>query len=204
MSTSSEIKGIGDGAPDGWVIEEYVVPMPKRLDDILTEVRTILQRGRVQTVRLANGHPITFTRFVKQDEAAQKLKEEEVGGVGLGDVARNVIMDEYALPPDSSSLQAFLYMMLSVEARRLHLTHIGTGSNTRLFEWLGIDRIAYGSIENIGGAEIVRDGEIPDDILIFFGSPYRSGRIDQITYAIKVHMFLEGEDLPEEEDGSET
>jgi hypothetical protein len=196
----NDVKGIGDEAPEGWVIEEYEVPMPGTLGEIMETLKSVLGQGKVQSVSLKLGHPISFTRFVKQAEATQKRRETESGGMQLGDVARNVQMEEY----NGSKLQGgpteiFFDMLLALEARRLHLSHIGVGPETRLFDWLGIDKVAYGGIENLGGAPLQRDKSIPDEILVLFGSPYRNARIDQITYAIKSHMFLPGEDLPKEE-----
>jgi hypothetical protein len=199
------VKGIGDEAPEGWVLEEYEAPMPKNLGEILDTVKSVLQQGKVQSVKLELGHPITFTKFVKQTEATQRRREEEEGGMGLGEVARNIQMEEYAgSKVHGGPTEILVDMLLGLEARRLHLSHIGVGPETRLFDWLSIDKVAYGGIENLGGAPLVRDKSIPDEVLILFGSPYRSARTDQVTYATKSHMFLPGEDLPEEDkDGQE-
>jgi hypothetical protein len=201
----NEVKGIGDEAPEGWVLEEYEVPMPGGLQEILDTVKSVLQQRKVQSVLLKLGCPITFTRMVKQDEATQRRREEDEGGMKLGDVARNVQMEEYSGSKiHGGPTEILVDMLLGLEARRLHLSYIGVGPETRLFDWLSIDKVAYGGIENLGGAPLVRDKSIPDEVLILFGSPYRAARIDQVTYATKSHMFLPGEDLPEEDkDGQE-
>jgi len=201
----NDVKGIGDEAPEGWVLEEYEVPMPTGLQEILDTIRSVLGQGKVQSVHLQLGHPITFTRLVKQAEATQKRRSEEEGSMELGDVARNVQMEEYTGSKiHGGPTEIFFDMLLGLEARRLHLSHIGVGPETRLFDWLGIDKVAYGGIENLGGAPLRKDKSIPDEVLILFGSPYRNARVDQVTYAVKSHMFLPGEDLPEEEkDGQE-
>ena len=197
----NEVKGIGDGAPEGWVLEEYEAFMPGTLQEILDTIKGVLKQGRVQTVSLKLGCPLLYTRLVEQDKATQKRREENEGGMQLGDVVRNVQLDEY----DGSKLhdgspEIFFDMLLGLEARRLHLSYIGVGPETRFFDWLQIDKVAYGGIENLGGAPLVRDKDIPDEALIIFGSPYRAARVDQVTYAIKSHMFLLGEDLIKEKE----
>lgn len=195
----NDVKGIGDEAPEGWVLEEYETPMPGGLQEILEAVKGVLQQGKVQSVELRLGHPIRFTRLVKQAEATQKRRQEAEGDMQLGEVVRNIQLEEFPFNRSSTPAQTFFKMLLALEARRLHLSHIGVGPETRLFDWLGIDKVAYGGIENLGGAPLMRDKNLPDEALILFGSPYRAARIDQVTYAIKNHMFLAGEDLPEEE-----
>jgi hypothetical protein len=194
----NDVKGIADEAPEGWVLEEYEIAMPKSLQDIIDAVQDVLQLRRVQSVSLKLGCPIRYTRFVKQDEATQKRREEVEGGMQLGEVVRNIQLEEFPFQKETSAPQTFLHMLLALEVRRLHLAFIGIGPESRLFDWMGIDKVAYGGIENLGGATLVRDKNLPDESLIMFGSPYQHARIDQVTYAIKSHMFLEGEDLPEE------
>ncbi len=201
----NEVKGIGDEAPEGWVIEEYEIPLPATLREILSTIESVLKQGKVQTVNLKLGHPLVFTRFVRQDEATQKRRGENEGGIQLGDVVRNVQLEEYnGSKLHGGPTEIFFDMLLGLEARRLHLSHIGVGPETRLFDWLDIDKVAYGGIENLGGAPLVRDKDIPDEVLVIFGSPYRSARADQVTYAVKSYMFLPGEDLTKEaKDGQE-
>ena len=119
--------------------------------------------------------------------------------MALGEAVRNIQLEEFPFDSKVQSSQTFFQMLLALEARRLHLAFIGIGPESRLFDWLGIDKVAYGGIENLGGAPLVRDKELPDEALIMFGSPYRSARVDQVTYAIKSHMFMAGEDLSKEE-----
>lgn len=194
----TQLKGIGEDAPDGWVIEEFEVPMPGNLQDILEAIKGVLKQGKIQSVMLELGKPIRFTRFVKQEESRGRRRQEQEGGMSLGDVARNVQLEEY-VGQGTTPPEIFFDMLLQLEARRLHLTHIGVGPDTRFFDWMGIDKVAYGAIENLGGAELVKDKGIPDERLIFFGSPYRQGRTDQITYALVHHLFLEEADLHKEE-----
>lgn len=185
----SEVKGIGDEAPEGWVVEEYEIPLPPGLQAILETIKSILQQGRVQSILLRLGRPIVFTKMVKETEATQKRQVEEQGGMSLGEVARNVKMEEFvSRGSPKNPAELMLEMALGLEVRRLHLTHIGVGVETRFFEWIGADPVAYGGIENLGGARLVRDSDIPDDVVIIFGSPYRQARVDQITYALKSHM----------------
>jgi hypothetical protein len=195
----TQFKGIGEDAPEGWVVEEFEVPLPSNLQDIVEALKVVLKQGKVQSVSLELGKPIRYTRFVKQDEAQGRCRQEQQSGMNLGDVARNVYLEEYSDVGGYTPAEILLRMMLQLEARRLHLTHIGVGPNTRMFDWLGIDKVAYGAIENLGGAELVRDKDIPDERLVFFGSPQHQGRTDQITYGLIHHLFLEKEDTSSQE-----
>lgn len=197
----TQVKGIGDDAPEGWVLEEYEVPMPKGLRSILEAVRNVLELGKVQSVHLEMGRPIVFTRLVKESEAEEKRQIEKAGDATLGDMARNILMEEYS-GRMTKPFAIFFDMLLALSARRLHLTHIGVGPETRLFEWLGIDPIAYGGITYFAGAEVVRDGSLPDDSLIFFSGRRAGGRIDQSTFALRCHM-LTSEDLEQEDDNGQ-
>lgn len=192
----SEAKGIGDGAPAGWVLEEYKIPLESDLESILESIRSILKQGKVQSVHLSLGKPIVYTKLVRVEESTQKRVVEEEGSMQLGEVARNVQMEEY-WGSKTSAEEIFLDMLLGLEARRLHLAYIGVGQQTRFFDWIGVDKVAYGGIEYLGGAQLVRDGSIPDETIIFFGSPSLPPRVDQVTYAIKCYMFLKEADLPE-------
>jgi hypothetical protein len=192
------VSGIGDGAPDGWVLEEYEVPMPGGLGEILDAIKAVLRLGRVQSLELQMDKPIRYTRLVKESEATQDRVVKETGAMQLGEVARNVTMEEYS-GTKKAPTEIFFDLLLAMTSRRLHLSFIGVGANTRMFSWMGLDSIAYGGIERIGGARLVRDGSIPDDNLILFGSPHNNARIDQLTYAIKAQMFME-EDLEKDDE----
>lgn len=200
-----DVKGIGDGAPEGWVIEEQEVVLPKGLSAIMEAIRSILQLGRVQTLSLELDSPIRFTRLVPQGEAVQRERKRSAEEMCLGEVARNIHLAEYnGSKINRGPTEIFFDMLLGIEARRLHLSHIGVGSIEHFLDWMGLDKIAHGGIAHLGGVSFVQDKDIPDNRLIFFGSPYRRARIDQITYALTHHMFVPDEDLnpvKEPEDG---
>lgn len=168
--------------------------MPKGLQEVLDAIKTVLQQGKVQSVTLELGKPIRFTRMVKEGEATGRRRQEAESEAKLGDIARNVQLEEYG-GKGKTPTEIFFEALLGLEARRLHLTHIGVGPQTRMFDWLGIDKVAYGAIENLGGASLVRDTGIPDDRMIFFGSPFKNARTDQITYALILHLFKPEEDI---------
>jgi len=197
---SEDIKGIGDsGAPEGWVIVEKEEPMPPGgIDPVLESMRAILSQKRIQSIKLELGKPIRYTRFVPRSEAEQQERVEEKAGMQLGEIARNVMMEEYT-GKEELPAKILVDLMLQIESRHLFLSYVGVGAESRLITWLGLDPIAYGGIGNLCGVPLRRDRDVPDNVLIFLGSPYRSARMDQVTYAIKAHMFLPGEDLPAEE-----
>ena len=185
----TRVKGLGDDAPEGWALEEFEVPLPKRLDDIVTTIRQVLSQGRVQSLRLELGHPIAFSRFVKDDEVSQKREKEKEGALSLGAMARNVDMEEYVgSKAQGEPAEIFLDMLLYLSARRLCLTHVGVGYESCIFTWLGLDPVAYGGLTHVGGAEFVRDSDIPDDVMIFFASRTAFARVDQVVFALTYRM----------------
>lgn len=199
----AQIKGIGDDAPEGWILEEFEMPMPKGLSSIVETLKDILKQGKVHSIHLKLGQPIIYTRFIRESEAEEKRTVERLGDANLADVARNVSMTEYASA--GASCGDFFSMLLALSARRLHLTHIGIGTESRFFEWLLIDPIAYAGLTHLAGAELIQEEDLPNESVVFFAGPQRSGRIDQITYALKCYMpTLEELQQGEANDGQES
>ena len=196
------VGGLGDDAPDGWVLEQYEVPLPKGRGQILAALEAVLRQSKVQSIKVELGKPIAFTRFVREADAQAHRQREDEGGMTLGETARNVMMEEYLPKNGDGSKETFIAMLLAIAARRLHLTHIGVGVETKFFDWLHLDRIIFGGIENIAGVELRRDREIPDDNMIFFAGPQKGGRLDQSTYALKCHLLVV-EETDEQEDAGQ-
>ncbi len=192
----SQITGIGDGAPEGWVLDEFKAPLPKGLKHIIAAIQDILKLGRIQSLHLELGKPIVYTRFIPEDESSVNHREFMKENANPGDVARNILMDEYS--EGSNPQEIFFGMLLALSARRFYLTHIGIGIESRFFTWMGLDYAAYGGIEHLAGAKIMRDSELPNDVIIFYGGRRQGGHLDQAKYALKCYMFLE-EDLQQEE-----
>jgi len=190
----SEIKGIGEEAPEGWVLEEFEIPMPQGLGNILQTIKDVLKQGRVYSLKLEMKKPITYQKFVEEHEAQVVREAREAGMMSLGAVSRNVRMDEMT-PWDGQHFRyasgILISAMLALEARKLHLTHIGLSSGSDFVQWMGMNPMTYGDIEYLGGAEIVRDPDIPDHAVLFFGGQYRAGRVDQISMCFKYDLYME-------------
>ena len=196
---SDQVKGIGDEAPQGWALEESSVPMPKGLSKIMDTVREIFSMWKIHSLRMEVGKPISFTRFVKEEEAARTKQLEEEGAFCLGDLVRNVTMEEYEIGEGKrvTSREMFIDMLLGIAARRLHLTHIGLGPESLFFKWMDIDHLAYGGMTHFAGAEIVRDKQVPPDVLLILGSMAKNSRLEDTTFVLKGHMHIL--DLEEED-----
>jgi hypothetical protein len=189
------MSGIGEEQHPGWVLKTFEVFMPKGMKAILEAIKDILSKGKVQSVVLELGRPITYTQMVQ--ETNEPLAE--VGGMKLGDVSRNVQMEEYTPSADlEDNLLAWHRMWLSIALRGLYVTHIGVGPQTRLFHWLGLDPMVYGGLTQMYGADLVVDKEFAADIVVLFAGPQVGGRVEGITYAMKCHLLTE-EDLEQEE-----
>lgn len=183
-----DMGGLGDDAPDGWVMERCEIPLPKNRRAILEQLDSVLKQPKVQSIKIELGKPIVFSRFIRESEARQE--EQLSGQMGLGELARNIHMEEYE--PVGDGLASMFSMMMAVAIRRLHLTHIGLGVDSLFFDWLELDLLMFGGINFIGGAALVRDSEIPNDVMIFFAGHQRAGRVDEATYALKCHMLVRG------------
>ena len=189
------MRGIGEEENPGWTLQTFEAFMPKGLKAILDAIRDILQKGKVQSLSLEVGKPITYTQWVEGGP------REAPVGMTLGDVARNVQMEEYNCPVKEPAVFHWTRMFLSIALRGLYVTHIGIGPETRFFRWLGVDEMTYGGLTQVFGAEIVRDKQIESDIVVLFAGPIQGGRPDNVTYALKHHLFsiddLEQEELNE-------
>lgn len=194
------IKGLADDAPEGWVLQSYQVPRPKGLKGIMDAVESILKQKAVQSLTVEMGKPIEFTRLVRADEAEEARAVASVGSMSLGDVARNVPLQEVLPKEGRGPHETFFEMVLAISNRGLHVTHIGLGGETRFFEWLGVDPLAYGGITFFAGAEVVRDTGLPADNMILFAGPKVGGRADEITFALKCHLTIQDDLVAEEID----
>jgi len=189
------MKGIGEEQNPGWVLQTFEVYMPKGLKSILDALREILQKGKVQTLTLEVGRPIVYTQMV---EAGPETPKELPTAMSVGEVARNVQMEEYVSANEKeSNLQAWFRMFLSISLRNLYVTHIGIGPETRLFKWLGLDEMTYGGLTQMFGAELSRDKQLGSEIVVLFAGPIQGGRPEAVSYALK-HFLFTPEDLKQE------
>ena len=187
---SDQLRGLGDDAPQGWMLQQYEVPQPKGISAIMETLKEILGLGKVQSLLVELGKPVVFTRFVKEEEADRARQVEEQGAASLGDVARNVSMEEYSgRRQNGRPEEIFIDMLMGVSARRLSLTHIGLGPETRFFKWMDLDEMAYGGIAQFAGAEVIRDKDIPDEIMLLFAGPRAGGKPEEATFILKCHLF---------------
>lgn len=190
-----QIRGLGDESPRGWVLEHFELPLPKGISNILNTIRDVLTLGQVQTLQIDIGCPLRYSRLVRETEAQQKQQEEREGAASLGSIARNIFMEEYSGTRLHGGPTEILFdMFLGISARQLYLTHIGIGVASQFFDWMSMDPIAYGGIDRLGGAQLVRDSDIPDNTLIMFAGPYAAGQADQATYALTCRMIFPGGD----------
>lgn len=189
------MKGIGEEQNPGWTLQTFEVYMPKGMKAILDAIRDILNKGKIQTLTLEVGRPITYSQFV---EAGPETPKDLPAVMTLGEVARNVQMEEYSFGGRETNLQAWFKMFLAISLRGLYVTHIGIGPETRLFKWLGLDEMTYGGLTQLCGAEISRDKLLGSEIMVLFAGPIQGGRPEAITYALK-HFLFTPEDLKQEE-----
>lgn len=198
------VKGIGDEAPVGFVLECFERPMPRGLKDILVEIENILKEGMVQSVSLKLDGPILYERLVKESDSEGREGHSD-SQMTLGDIARNVPLIECGLlsrGQDRTADSTWINLFLALSIRGLYPTHLGLGAQTRLFDCLKLDELKYGSIETFFGSQIVRDNHIPDDIGIVFAGLVPGGRLEQIAMGFRVHLYVE-EDYKNERDTKE-
>jgi hypothetical protein len=182
--------GIGEGSYDGWVLEQYEVSLPKSRKAILSSISEILKAKRIQQVVLEMGKPIIFKKWVKGEES------KEPGEVTIGQIARNVNMEELDDISSSNPKPSFyvhsaeiVRVLLAISARNMFLTHVGLSPDSEFFNWLAVDKSAYGGITNFGGALLLEDVDIPPDAALFCASYHRGGNIEQIGLVIKLSLF---------------
>jgi len=190
------MKGLGEEQHPGWTLQTFEVFMPKGLSAILDTIKDILLKGKVQTLMMEVGRPIIYTQMMEASEAA--VPKDLPAGMTLGDVSRNVHMEEYVGELPRLTAEVLQKMFLIISLRGLYVTHIGIGPETRFFRWLGVDEMIYGGLTQVFGAELVRDKQLGSDIMILFAGPVQGGQPEAVTFALKHHLFL-AEDLLQEE-----
>jgi hypothetical protein len=185
------VRGLGEGGdPEGFVLQKFSVPLPSGMSAILSAIKDALSLGRVQSLLLELGKPIVGTRYVPEVEAEEEHRVESEGAMSLGEVSRNVPMEEYNGSKSESSPEEILVdVMMGLSVRRLVVTHIGLGPETRFFQWLGVDPLVYGGIGRFMGAEVGRDKSVPDDVLLLYASHRVGGRLEDVSLILKCHMF---------------
>jgi hypothetical protein len=198
-------KGLGDEAPDGWVMIDESVPLPKSKKEILAAISDVLAKSKVQWVHVELGKPINYGRFVLEKEAKQVQYKDELEQISVGAIIRNLPMEETEAV-DSFGVHANHYvlinMFLAISLRGLHVTHIGLGRETHFLEWMGWDPIQTGGITHYCGAKLVRDSEIPNEVIVLICGPRPADRLDQAVYCLKGFMPME-EHYEQGTDGSD-
>jgi len=148
------------------------VARPEGREAIVEAIRNILAEGGVHSITVSADHPIRYRQW------AEGAEQE----ITAGDVARNVPMMEIFR---SDSRETFLGAFASAAARGLHITHIGVGTSTAFWEWLGLDGLLMVGTEFFCGASIVHDESIPEHSVLFFIGPYQDGRLEDVTKILR-------------------
>jgi len=150
-------------------------PAPSSVGNILEAVRQILTHGKdVHSVNMEVGLPIRYK--VWEDG-------EGDGGMSVGALARNVELEEvYEGTPEQTLLRAFTLAAL----HGLYITHIGVGTRTMLWEWLGLDQAVHGRMGMFMNAQIGRDSDIPNEIVLMFAGPFQDGLLEDTKIGYKI------------------
>lgn len=149
-------------------------PNPPSVDNIVAAVRRILTSvPDIQELRMHVGAPIRYEYF----------SDEPYAGMTVGEAARNVDLEEiHEETPRATILQVFLLAAL----HGLYVTQIGVGSRPLLWSWLGEDERIHGRAELFMNTPLLRDPDIPNEIMIFFAGPLSDGRLEHARTAYKV------------------
>lgn len=152
------------------------VPFPasSTVSGILEAMREILSgEDDVHSVTLEVGLPIRYQVWADGSPLV------------AGDAAQTVKMEEIveATPHET------IYRVFTLSAlRSAHITHIGIGPASRLWSWLGLDEAVHRQLRTYLGAELLPDANIPNEVAIFFVSPFRDGALEDARTAYKVQL----------------
>lgn len=163
--------------------------LPGNIDGILERIREILMMGRVQTLRLALGEPLTYQRMVLPGE--ERLPSEDPQGfaeLDILDVVRNVEMEEFnesyasvlagnAETPHQLLVQMFLYM----NVKGLEVTHLVVPVNTEFWMWIKSPM----ALERFLGARVEITRSLNKDVFLICGARSKVATIAEIVFVLK-------------------
>jgi hypothetical protein len=168
------------------------VELPTTIDGIVEAVRSILNKGSVQSVTIKDGEPIVYQRMVAPGEEGvpQDPLEEWTSDVTLKDMYRNVEMEEFSLREqglEGASPQTIMFWAIYyIEHENLIPVYLLVSKDSDLWPWLGLSRRQGKKLERFMGLKIERDEAIPPDAAVVFGADYQGAGVTEVRFALKV------------------
>ncbi|CAB4131195.1 hypothetical protein UFOVP276_161 [uncultured Caudovirales phage] len=166
------------------------VELPDSIDGIVEKVREILTKGNVRSISIRDGEPITYQRMASPAEVALDPLEEWSSDITLGDMYRNVDMEEFDLKEQGlvgASPQTVLFWAIYyIEHENMSPTHILVSKDSDLWSWIGLSRRQGRKLDRFMGLKIERAETIPTSAVILFGSNYPGAGVGDVRFALKV------------------
>lgn len=168
------------------------VELPTSVDGIVEAVRTILNKGSVQTVTIKEGEPIVYQRMVSPGEEGtpQDPLEEWTSDVTLKDMYRNVEMEEFDLREQGlmgATPQTILFWAIFyIEHENLVPIYLLVSKDSDFWPWIGLSRRQGRKLNRFMGLKIERDEAVPPSSVVIFGANYPGAGVSEVRFALKV------------------
>lgn len=155
--------------------------LPGTIDEILAQLRSILEGGSVQAIEVCVDEPIRVFRAVDG--------VEEFEAKNLAAKLRNVELLEYLSEKEGQTRVVSMSALL--EMRGLQPVCFVSGGPAKLQEWLKIELGGFSSVRSILGVPIIYSSELDEDVLILCGARNSMSDIDDIEIAVKTDIVVE-------------
>lgn len=178
--------------------EAFELPERPRIDDVLRAVRSILSQEAVQKITIELGKPVIYERYAHKNEA--KDPELTYAKLSLYDVVRNLgkledwdgLVLNLPNPPNTPAdtlIQIFGHFSFMYG---LPVSHILVSEDTDLYSWLNLGP-TYKRDGYLLGVPVVKDSNIPNEVLVVCAAKSRSATVAEVTNAVKLVMETKDE-----------
>lgn len=163
--------------------------LPPDIDGILDIIRGILQQGGVQTIKLALGEPVVYTRITTGDENDPFEGARSYVDLPIADIVRQRPMEDSPLNESSILGPAhFIQAMLLMHLKDYTVTHLVLGPKTVFWKWLGIDPLLASRVTHVCGAKVEIDKTLGVDRAILCGARTRDASRNEIEFSLVLFM----------------
>lgn len=165
------------------------VELPPDIDGILDVIRGILKQGSVQTIKLAIGEPVTYTRIAREEDNHPFEGSRSYVDLPIGDIVRQRPMEESPLNESNTiGSEHFIQAMVFMHLKDYAVTHLVLGPKTNFWKWVGVDPLLTARITHVCGAKLETDKTLGPERAILCGARTKTASKDEIEFSLVLFM----------------
>ena len=167
--------------------EEIDVPRETGVEGFILALRTILRKPRVQSVGIDVRGRITVTRFVRAEEPQVEFAID-FSSVTPSAAVRSGEVLEVDVPAGEEPKTTVFRLFNEASRDQLYPVAFVVGANSSFYRWLDASAQVFGN--NIFGQRVLKDRQIPDDVLILATSFGPRGELVDVQRCYKITLPL--------------